>query len=171
MWAPFSRTMGIRRVFSYSGCITEHWQGRIDDQHFAVRIKRSITYVNPVGRGIDDQHFAVCLKKQSPFCLKSRLPISMSILGGLTIKILQSTWKGDCLCAITFSSEEAITFVDPGGRSTIDIERINSQHFTVHLNCQSPIIDPLGGAENYGVVTSGVNNCNLIRLFWYFDWI
>ena len=28
---------------------------------------------------------------------------------------------------------------------TTDMERINSQHFTVHMNCQSPIIDPGGG--------------------------
>ena len=44
-------------------------------------------------------------------------------------------------------------FVGGGGiltliqaRSTINMERINNQHFTVHLNCPLVIIEP-GGAE------------------------
>lgn len=32
------------------------------------------------------------------------------------------------------------------GRSTIDMERIDNQYFTVHVNCWSLIIDPGGGA-------------------------
>ena len=32
-----------------------------------------------------------------------------------------------------------------GGGSTINIERIDSQHFIVHMDCQSPIIDRGGG--------------------------
>ena len=32
-----------------------------------------------------------------------------------------------------------------GWRLTINMERIDSQHFTIHVNCQSPIINPGGG--------------------------
>ena len=50
----------------------------------------------------------------------------------------------------TFCSprEKAITYSRLGGRSTINMERIDSQHFTVHVNCQLLIVDPVcvGGA-------------------------
>ena len=56
----------------------------------------------------------------------------------LMINILQSVWKGYCLCWSWWI------------RVTINIERINSQHFTVHINCQSPIINRGGGGLGGG---------------------
>ena len=39
--------------------------------------------------------------------------------------------------------------VKTGGGLTINMEMIDSHHFTVHMICQLPIINPGGGAENY----------------------
>ena len=36
---------------------------------------------------------------------------------------------------------------DPGCWSTIDMERNDSQHFAVHVDCQSLIIDPENRAK------------------------
>ena len=49
---------------------------------------------------------------------------------------------------LTIHMNRRSPIIDPGGM-TIDIETINSQQFTVHVNCQLPIINPGGGAENY----------------------
>ena len=64
------------------------------------------------------------------------------------INILLSAWK-----VIAFLHEEAISYVSPGGGLIIDMERIDIQHFTAHMNCQSPIIDP-GGWELCSITIS-----------------
>ena len=98
-----------------------------------------------------------------------------------------SAWKGNCLSSIpgvvrgwggvgdmnnqhftvhmnsqlSNNMNRQLPIVDPEGL-TINIERINIQHFSVCMNCQSVFIDPGGGAENYAALLSPceVRGCN-----------
>ena len=75
----------------------------------------------------------VCVKRQLPICVKRQSPVLIWQGWVSTINILHSVWKGS-LC------EKAYL----GDGLTINIERIDSQHFTVHVNCRLVIIDPVG---------------------------
>ena len=48
---------------------------------------------------------------------------------------------------IAFLCKEVITCVSLRGVSIINMERINSQHFTVNMNGQSPIANPWGSCK------------------------
>ena len=69
------------------------------------------------------------------------------------INILQSMWKGNHL----FHVKRWLPIIDPWwkgggvGRSSINMERIDSQHFTAHMNCLLLIVDPGGGGPGISV--------------------
>ena len=81
-----------------------------------------------MGGGIDAQHFEH--EKVIAFLCKE---------GGIDKQTFYSPHEQ----VIAFSREEAIACVDPrGGNRRSTWEGIDSQHFTVHVNRQSPITDP-----------------------------
>ena len=51
----------------------------------------------------------------------------------------------ECNVSKPWSKCESSFCVDPGGRSTVDMERINSEHFTVCVNRLSLVVGPMCG--------------------------
>ena len=76
--------------------------------------------------------------------IKGASPTFVLILGGGGSSTINMDWIG-------IGIGDRLSLIR--GRSTIDMERIDSQHFTICLNCQSLIIDP-GGPKNYAAPLS-----------------
>ena len=72
---------------------------------------------------------------------------------GLMINILESVRKGDCL--FTWRGNHLCWSLGVGGGSTINMKRINSQHFTWIVNCQSSILG--GGGAGWELCSSTIS--------------
>ena len=142
-----------------SDCHWDYWIKREVVSYFVIFVQMPICFMQII----------ILLKKLTLQKAWSKCESSFCVDGWgggrLTINILQSMWKDDCQCAwrgnnlssipvargmkrwLLFCVKRWSPISIPGG-STINMERINTHHFTVHMNCRS------WGPENYAALLS-----------------
>ena len=94
---------------------------------------------------IDHWHFAVHVKRQLPIRMK-RGSVDPRGINNQHFAIHMKRWS-------PIHVKRQLPIVDLGGGSTINMERIDSEHFTVHMNCQLLIVYPGEGVWDLCIPT------------------